>query len=233
MERAIKQRILGAIVLLTGCAVLLPVVLDGSGTLHQMHEVPMPPRPSLPPPAAAQLPWTPPATVASLPPPPPVAPPAAAAALATVPAAGAPAVTMPSLKMSPGAEPQQAQPVARKAPQVLEHRPVRAVAAPVQADLRPAPVAQVPWTGKPEERDPVDMLPDMWTVQVASLNSEAAAIELKSKLEHAHEHAYTRHVGKFFKVFVGPQLSKVKAEKTKQDLQTQGIQGWLQPYAVQ
>ncbi len=212
MERAIKQRILGALVLAAGCAILVPVVLDGSGTLHQWREVPLPPRPSLPAPTTAQLPWTPPPAVAALPAPAPMMP-SIAPLPVTTPATAAVA---PLLHL---AAPLQA--LVSKPP------PVRAVVVPKVAVL--APVT----TPAPVQTDPVDMLPDMWTVQVASLTSEAAANSFKHQLEQAHQHVYTRHVGKAYKVYVGPELSRTQAEKTKQTLHAQGLQGWLQPYVVQ
>ncbi len=212
MERAIKQRILGALVLAAGCAILVPVVLDGSGTLHQWREVPLPPRPSLPAPTTAQLPWTPPPAVAALP---------------------APAPMMPSIAPLPVTTPATAavvpllHPAAPLQAMVSKTPPVRAVVVPKVAVL--APVT----TPAPVQTDPVDMLPDMWTVQVASLTSEAAANSFKHQLEQAHQHVYTRHVGKAYKVYVGPELSRTQAEKTKQTLHAQGLQGWLQPYVVQ
>ncbi len=212
MERAIKQRILGALVLAAGCAILVPVVLDGSGTLHQWREVPLPPRPSLPAPTTAQLPWTPPPAVAALP---------------------APAPMMPSIAPLPVTTPATAavvpllHPPAPLQAMVSKTPPVRAVVVPKVAVL--APVT----TPAPVQTDPVDMLPDMWTVQVASLTSEAAANSFKHQLEQAHQHVYTRHVGKAYKVYVGPELSRTQAEKTKQTLHAQGLQGWLQPYVVQ
>ena len=212
MERAIKQRILGALVLAAGCAILVPVVLDGSGTLHQWREVPLPPRPSLPAPTTAQLPWTPPPAVAALPAPAPMMP-SIAPLPVTTPATAAVA---PLLHL---AAPLQA--LVSKPP------PVRAVVVPKVAVLAPLT------TPAPVQTDPVDMLPDMWTVQVASLTSEAAANSFKHQLEQAHQHVYTRHVGKAYKVYVGPELSRTQAEKTKQTLHAQGLQGWLQPYVVQ
>ena len=220
MERAIKQRILGALVLAAGCAILVPVVLDGSGTLHQWREVPLPPRPSLPAPTTAQLPWTPPPAVAALPAPAPIMPPIAP------PIAPLPVTTPATAAVAP-----LLHPAAPLQAMVSKTPPVRAVVVPKVAVLAPlttpAPVAA------PAQTDPVDMLPDMWTVQVASLTSEAAANSFKHQLEQAHQHVYTRHVGKAYKVYVGPELSRTQAEKTKQTLHAQGLQGWLQPYVVQ
>ncbi len=238
MERAIKQRILGALVLAAGCAILVPVVLDGSGTLHQWREVPLPARPNLPAPTTAQLPWTPPPAVASLPPAPastPLPTPAPIPAPAGVLAPAA--VTTAVITATPTATAVVVAPVhpavspasltgVPKAPKALKSVPET----PVQA-ARLAPPTAV--RAAPEQSDPVDMLPDMWTVQVASLTSEAAASSFKHQLEQAHQHVYTRHVGKAYKVYVGPELSRTEAEKTKQSLRAQGLQGWLQPYVVQ
>ena len=238
MERAIKQRILGALVLAAGCAILVPVVLDGSGTLHQWREVPLPARPNLPMPTTAQLPWTPPPAVASLPPAPAPAPlPIPAPIVAPAGVLAPAAVTTAVVTATPTATAVVAAPVhpavspasptgAPKAQKTLKSVPET----PVQA-ARLAPPTAV--RAVPEQSDPVDMLPDMWTVQVASLTSEAAASSFKHQLEQAHQHVYTRHVGKAYKVYVGPELSRTEAEKTKQTLRAQGLQGWLQPYVVQ
>lgn len=48
MEKAIKQRLVGGLVLVAGAVLFVPMILDGSGTVGLQREVQLPPKPVVP-----------------------------------------------------------------------------------------------------------------------------------------------------------------------------------------
>jgi DedD protein len=94
--------------------------------------------------------------------------------------------------------------------------PVSAPPAQPQPAPAPAPAPDVP-APQPAPRFEQDDkgLPVTWTLQVASLSSQAAADKLMADLAAKGYKAYTRPSGKAVRVYVGPKLSRQQADEDK------------------
>lgn len=223
MDRAIKQRILGTLVLLAGSAALAPLVLDGSGTIVP-HEVSIPPRPVVEPPPQMPATWSgsapvvAPATMTQ------GTPPALTPSNAVVDKQGVnasePAQVVPEDK-PPVSQPVQEPVVHDK----VDHKTVVVI-------NRPIPPVEQHQEASMDSNHPAPALPGAWTVQVASLASADAARAFRSELLRRGYPVYQRQIGSAFKVFVGPELDKANAESLKEKLAKDGYSGWMQAYSV-
>ena len=63
-------------------------------------------------------------------------------------------------------------------------------------------------------------LPNGWAVQLGSFGNQSNAIRLKDKVLKAGFSAYIIPNGKLFKVLVGPELNRSKAEALKKQIDT-------------
>lgn len=289
MEKAVKQRLLGGLVMIAGVALLAPVVFDGSGTASFKHEVQMPPRPVLKEavqPASTGLPVEATKAVADAQQQTfyPVQPPAPGSEPATLPAPNnvpAPVVTPATPSVSQAQVTDGSAPKVGKAPEVKsmpvikpvpesrplpEQKPVVEVKKPVAPAVEEK--AKVPAsTDKGHEslvkavakeaREPKDKsgadkkhevetakantdvaspepaaVPHAWTIQVASLAAQGSAEQLMNRLKQKGFHTYMHEHEGAWKVYVGPELRKELAQSVKDRLAEQGINGWMQPYAL-
>ncbi len=222
MDRAIKQRILGTLVLLAGSAALAPLVLDGSGTVVP-HEVSLPPRPVVVPPPVSPMVWSGASTQAPAPElqdaPPLVTP-------TDQPVAQLPPRVPPSSGTAPAPAEQAVSPGVT--PSVAQEKITVAVVKKPMAEANDELHQNKPVPSHP----PVPDLPKAWTVQVASLTSAEAARALRSELLRRGYPVYQRQLGTAYKVFVGPEFDKAKAESFKERLAKEGYAGWMQVYNV-
>lgn len=62
-------------------------------------------------------------------------------------------------------------------------------------------------------------LADAWIIQVGAFSSQANANGLRDKLNSAGYKAYTKSVGGLFKVYVGPEIRRHRLEQQKTDLE--------------
>lgn len=260
MEKAVKQRLLGGVVLVAGAALFLPMLLDGSGA-----PLTVPPMPAAPPVPAVEA----------------VAPKldeqvqaadqavdAAHAAPADVEqdvAADAAAVTEPAKpvvdaklqaqarledeKVAAQAKAAQAKLVQEKAAQeklaqakaAAQEKAAQDKAAQEKAAQEKAAKAaaaqkqsQTAAAAKPAEAKPAAVaLPEAWVVQVASLSSRDKADELVKKLRQKNYRAVVHQQGSVWKVVVGPELRKEVAESIKSRLAADAdlkLNGWVQAY---
>lgn len=255
MEKAIKQRLLGGLVLAAGAALFLPLVLDGSGSDLVL---PAPPTaPALPAPEALA-----PALEAEVA--------AAEQAVAEAHAApeeamteGEPAAPAEALVAAPASpvavQPQaQAQAQAQDQTRAEQERLAREKAAAEAARLekerqarlaaeakaraeaeqkareaaaRTAATKPAPTTA-PAPAAAAD-LPQAWVVQVASLSARDKADALAQKLRQKGYRSLVQGQEGAWKVLVGPELNRAVADTIKQKLAADSelkLSGWVQAW---
>ncbi len=230
MEPALKQRLLGAAVIVALAIIIIPFLLDGSGT-EPVSDVPLPPEPqhpqqgplvtdtTVPAPTTEpqsrvidqySQPPTTPGTAESAPVPVAPAQSSAAEPVAPAPQAAAPA---PAPAMAPTTAPAPAAP--SPAPQAkTEPQPPAAVATPSAEELTHA-----------------------WAVQVGSFSQSEKATALRDRLRKQHFKAFVEEFKSakgqsLYRVRVGPVPERPEAEKLQQTLETQeNLKGFvtLQP----
>lgn len=95
-----------------------------------------------------------------------------------------------------------------------------AAAAPQPTPSKPAEVAPPPQKA-PAERLDVNSLPVSWSVQLASLSSRPGAETLQKTLRAQGYNAYIRGVDGMNRVFVGPLIERVEADRLRDQLNRQ------------
>lgn len=95
-----------------------------------------------------------------------------------------------------------------------------ATAAPQPTPSKPAEVAPPPQKA-PAERLDVNSLPVSWSVQLASLSSRPGAETLQKTLRAQGYNAYIRSVDGMNRVFVGPLIERVEADRLRDQLNRQ------------
>lgn len=227
MEREIKQRLLGGLVLVAGAALFLPVLLDGSGASLTVPPLPAPPRvagvdeiaPSLEAKVEAATQAVDAAHAGRETGAPETAEAAPEASDASAPAEVAPAAAAPAAAGQPRLAAEQA--ALEKARQ---EKAAPETAAPAKAAAAAAPARKPATTITP---------PAAWVVQVASLSSRDKAEALVQKLRRKNYPAVISPQGSAWKVVVGPELSRDVAESMKAKLAADPdlrLNGWVQSY---
>ena len=147
-------------------------------------------------------------------------------------------VDAPSMPSQPQVPEVQMQPVIVPEPQELPQEPVPVAGAPEAAEPRveqtPAVVAPQPVTpsavpstpavtAKPQVNAHLDAnsLPISWSVQLASLSSRPGAETLQKSLREQGYNAYIRSVDGMNRVFVGPLIERVEADRLRDQLNRQ------------
>ena len=177
LDKGLKQRMVGALVLLALAVIFLPMLLTREDQLDQVRVD----APSMPPaPVVAQIEIEP--------------------------------VAVPE----PEVLPQEAAPDDAVAPLIAVPSEVPAPAAPAKA---PEPAA-VP-VQAPAGRLDANGLPISWSVQLASLSSLSGAQSLQKTLRNQGYNAYIRSVDGMNRVFVGPLIERVEADRLRDQLQRQ------------
>ncbi|WP_069863783.1 SPOR domain-containing protein [Pseudomonas citronellolis] len=204
LDKGLKQRIVGALVLLALAVIFLPMLFSRQDEVRQVTvDAPaMPKTPAMPAVEVQPTPVPEPqAPVAEAPQDPvqaPVPSPAPAAP------ATAPSTPIASLPQAPAQQP------AAPAP-----RP----AAPAQQAATPPAQASAP--AAPAQRLDADKLAVSWSVQLASLSNRARAEELQKSLRSQGYNAYVRSFDGMNRVFVGPVIERAEADRLKEQLSKQ------------
>lgn len=203
MEQNLKQRLVGALVLISLAVIFLPLVFDGQKQRIDTSEYAIPEKPAItitapevePLEKAIQEQYVPAAQVAE-----------AKQEQDTVTEESAPA---PSDTAS--AVPQPTEPSEPPATPVEQTRAYLEEEKAVDAALQDKPVTEtVP-------------LADAWVIQVGAFSSEANASGLQDKLKAAGYPAFVKSVkggnGLLYKVYVGPEIRRAELERHKSDLE--------------
>lgn len=207
LDNVVKQRIVGALVLVALAVVFLPMLFTREDELRQVH---------VEAPAAPAAPVMPQVQVepVQVPEPVPVEIPAPDTAAAAVPAPGKP--------IAPA-------PVVPAVPSVAVTTPASPAPAPA-AKPAPAQTAAVAAPAKPEPAKKVDTngLPVSWSVQLASLSNRASADNLQKTLRSQGYNAYIRSADGMNRVFVGPLIERAEAERLRDLLgRQQNLKGFV------
>lgn len=203
LDKVMKQRMVGALVLIALAVIFLPMLFTKEDELRQV-KVEAPAAPAVP--ALPQV-QVEPVQV----PEPQVIPDESVAAQAQ---------TAPSTPIAPA----PSVPVAQEAP-----KPATPV--PTPQPVKPAPtVAATPAPAKPAAQAPaaapaqtqastnkIDLngLPVSWSVQLASLSNRASADTLQKTLRSQGYNAYIRSADGMNRVFVGPVIERAEAERLR------------------
>ncbi|MFV3381988.1 MULTISPECIES: SPOR domain-containing protein [Pseudomonas] len=200
LDKGIKQRMVGALVLVALAVIFLPMLFTREDEMRQVRvEAPeAPAMPSLPQvqvePVQVPEPQPLPEVSAPMPEQPPV----------VVNESSAP-MTTPSQPIAPA--PTQApapKPAPAPAPKV-ETRPAAATSAPAVSAPKPAAPSKIDVNG----------LPVSWSIQLASLSNRAGADNLQKTLRSQGYNAYIRSADGMNRVYVGPLIERAEAERLR------------------
>ncbi|WP_207884322.1 SPOR domain-containing protein [Pseudomonas sp. 30_B] len=201
LDKGLKQRVVGALVLLALAIIFLPMLFTREDEMRQVVvEAPVMPKPPAMPSVEVQ-----PTEV-----PEPQAEEADAAAQSEV----APVPTAPAPSAPVASAPVQTAPAQPIAP-----APKPAAPAPQPAQANTAPKAQAPVPAPaPAQRLDASNLPVSWSVQLASLSNRARADELQKQLRSQGYNAYVRSFDGMNRVFVGPVVERAEADRLRDQL---------------
>ncbi|MBD9500159.1 SPOR domain-containing protein [Pseudomonas sp. BGr12] len=200
LDKGLKQRVVGALVLLALAVIFLPMLFSREDDVRQVVvEAPVMPKPPAMPTVEVQ--------------PTEVPEPQAEDADDAVPPAEAAPAQAPSAPIA-SLPTQQAQPTQPKAPvpQPAAPKPAAPAQQPAQAAAAAAPVQQ------PAQRLDSNNLPVSWSVQLASLSNRARADELQKSLRSQGYNAYVRSFDGMNRVFVGPVVERAEADRLRDQL---------------
>lgn len=215
IDPALKNRLVGVVVLLLIAVVLLPILLDGDNQQALLADSRLPVAPDVP--AAEGLLAEGPALA-----------PGVEAEIASAHAPAEPE-TVPPVAVAPGTPPDyDAHVPAPVAESTVTQATVGPVAAtPPTVAARPpvmpaaAPTATVPPTTAAADAR-LASLAEAWDVQVAALSTLDSANALKAKLVAAGYKSRVLAAGKMFRVVVGPELRKDDAAALRDKLAADG-----------
>ena len=197
LERGLKQRIVGALVLIALAVIFLPMLFTREDESRQVV-VEAPPRPQAPAMPSVEVQ---PTEVPELQPgDEDIAPEIveegsqAAAGQPSQPIGGLPATPPPAQTQAPAASPPPSQ---------------------------PQPPAAPPSPPPAERRRDANNLPQSWSVQLASLSNRARAEELQKTLRSQGYNAYIRSFDGMNRVFVGPVIQRAEADRLRDQLSKQ------------
>jgi DedD protein len=210
LDKGMKQRMVGALVLVALAVIFLPMLFTREDEMRQVHvEAPQAPAmPSLPEVKVEPVAVPEPQAIPEEPQQPPV----------VVDESTTPAST-PSQPITPSPQTQaQVQPAKPQAPAPkVEPKPV----------ATPAPTADVAKPAAPSKID-VNGLPVSWSIQLASLSNRAGAEKLQQTLRSQGYNAYIRSAGGMNRVYVGPLIERAEAERTRDAINRQNsLKGFL------
>ncbi|SMF44265.1 MULTISPECIES: SPOR domain-containing protein [unclassified Pseudomonas] len=193
LDKGMKQRMVGALVLVALAVIFLPMLFTREDEMRQVRvEAPQAPAmPSLPEVQVEPVAVPEPQVLAEEPQQPPV----------VVDESTAPAST-PSQPVTPSPQ-TQAQAAKPPAPKV-EATPA-ATPAPAVAAAKPAAPSKIDVNG----------LPVSWSIQLASLSNRAGAESLQQTLRSQGYNAYIRSAGGMNRVYVGPLIERAEAERVR------------------
>ncbi|RAS20895.1 MULTISPECIES: SPOR domain-containing protein [unclassified Pseudomonas] len=198
LDKGMKQRMVGALVLVALAVIFLPMLFTRQDEMRQVRvDAPQAPAmPSLPEVKVEQVAVPEPQPLPEEPQQQPV----------VVSESTAP-VRAPSQPITPSPQTQpQPQVQAQPKPQTPVPTP-----APAPAAKAAAPVASAPAPSKID----VNGLPVSWSIQLASLSSRAGAENLQKTLRSQGYNAYIRSAGGMNRVYVGPLIERAEADRLK------------------
>lgn len=192
MERPVKERLLGGLLLLAIAVIFLPMIFDGAGLKQGRLQsvVPNAPEP-------IEIVHYQPANQPN------------ADTTELAPADPKPAESLPEAPKPLEPIPAPVAPDSVKGDPAAKSDPAKDQAKPVK------PISIVK-----KEKPVLDQqgVPVGWTLQLASFKDRANAVALQQKLISRGYKAYIRHKGELSKVFVGPDNQKSRVEQLKQQL---------------
>lgn len=194
MEQQIKQRLVGAVVLVALAVIFLPMILNGP-RVSESGAIPtgVPPEP---------VPSAPPALELS------------AAAPTVLPVEGKPGGVKPAPKPAPGSS-SKSKAGANTEASARSIAPPKTTPAAKRAPPEPSPnVSPKPTSAKSAS-------PISWTVQVGSFTERAKAFKFRDELRKAKFPAFVVEPPKgkkYFKVRVGPELEEARARRAMERL---------------
>lgn len=202
LDKGLKQRIVGAVVLLALAVIFLPMLFTREDELRQVHveAPPMPQAPAMPSTELEDVQVPEPQVL----PDEPVPPLDANGGVAQVP-------TTPPAAPTPSQAPRQ-----QPAP-----APAQPVAAPPVAQAQPQAAPAQPAAKVEEKRLDPNGLPVSWSIQLASLSNRASAENLQKSLRNQGYNAYIRSADGMNRVFVGPVIERAEAERLRDSLSRQ------------
>jgi cell division septation protein DedD len=260
MDKGVKQRLLGGVVLVVGAVLFLPYVFEGAGNGQPLRpEIPARPVVAAADDMAPQLdkqeaalnkavddahsdqnfyPVAPAASAqasASAPAQPSAPVPAPAPAVVAVPVPEPGPTPADKLKQEKARATEKAAADKALAERVAQEKAAteQAAADKLAADKAAAKAEKARLAAESKKAAASGGLPEAWVVQVASLSSADKAGELVAKLHKKGYHAASRASGDAWKVTVGPELSKDVAESLRQKLAADPalkLSGWVQSY---
>ncbi|WP_085625291.1 MULTISPECIES: SPOR domain-containing protein [unclassified Pseudomonas] len=202
LDKGMKQRMVGALVLVALAVIFLPMLFSREDEMRQVH-VEAPQAPAMP-----SLPEVKVEPVAV--PEPQVIPEEPQQAPVVVDESTAPA-SAPSQPITPSPQTQpQVQVQAQVQPQPAKPQ------APV-AKVEPQPAAKPPAPSKID----VNGLPVSWSIQLASLSNRAGAEKLQQTLRSQGYNAYIRSASGMNRVYVGPLIERAEAERVRDAINRQ------------
>ncbi|MGU1787660.1 SPOR domain-containing protein [Pseudomonas aeruginosa] len=199
LERGLKQRIVGALVLIALAVIFLPMLFTREDESRQVV-VEAPPRPQSPAMPSVEVQ---PTEVPELQP-------------------GeediAPEIVQ---EGSPAAAGQPSQPIGGLPTTPPATQPPAQAQAQAPAASQPQPPAAPSSPPPAEKRLDANNLPQSWSVQLASLSNRARAEELQKTLRSQGYNAYIRSFDGMNRVFVGPVIQRAEADRLRDQLSKQ------------
>lgn len=179
LDKGLKQRMVGALVLLALAVIFLPMLLTREDPLRQVR-VDAPSMPSAP--------------------------------------------AMPQIDIQPVAVPEPEALAQEPVPEDISAQSVATPETPAPSPVKsPEPAAAQASAPAPAPAGRLDVngLPVSWSVQLASLSSLSGAQSLQKTLRGQGYNAYIRSVDGMNRVFVGPLIERVEADRLRDQLQRQ------------
>jgi len=215
MEQRLKQRLVGAIVLVSLAVIFVPIILEGPDDewAPRNHSMPEPPRMDYGVDMGLTLPPEEPAEPEEIPATPPQE-----------------TVTATETAPAPAARPPEAEAAPTPAPEAAAPEPV-AVQEPAAAKPPPPPPAEPP----AREQATLAVPPTGWYIQVGSFSQRMNAEGLRDRLQAAGHATQIQaiNIGKaqVYRVLVGPAKSRAIAERQNSELaQKQKLKGIVIEY---
>lgn len=196
LDKGMKQRMVGALVLVALAVIFLPMLFTREDEMRQVR-VEAPEAPAMPNLPQVQV------EPVQVPEPQPL-PEQSDQPVVVVDESTAPVAT-PSQPITPAPTAAQPQP-----------KPQTSVPPPAVAKVepRPAPAAAAAKPAAPSKID-VNGLPVSWSIQLASLSNRAGAENLQKTLRSQGYNAYIRSADGMNRVFVGPLIERAEAERLR------------------
>lgn len=197
LDKGMKQRMVGALVLVALAVIFLPMLFTREDELRQVR---------VEAPEAPAMPSLPQVQVEPVQVPEPQALPEQSEQPSVVVDESTAPVTAPSQPIAPVVT---VAPAAQPKPQTPVPTPPVA-----KVEARPAPAAPAAKPAAPSKID-ANGLPVSWSIQLASLSNRAGAENLQKTLRSQGYNAYIRSADGMNRVFVGPLIERAEAERLR------------------